>query len=299
MLWGTTGAAATLAPDVSALTVGATAMGVGGLLQAASAGRLLRRHRMALAAQWRLVLVSAVAVAVFPLAFYSSMRMAGVAIGTVVTIGSAPLAAALIERVMDRSPLSSRWAVGTAVGVAGVLALAFSHGPGPGTATAPVTGIGLGLVAGVSYALFSWGAARVMQRQVPGRAVMGAMFGIGGVVLLPVAAAGSATIVSAPGNVAVVGYLAVVPMFLGYLLFGHGLRTVSASTATTVSLAEPAVAALLAVALLDERLSALGWVGLALLFVSLLVATAPSSGRAGRPDVRSMQLIAHPGEDPP
>jgi drug/metabolite transporter, DME family len=36
-------------------------------------------------------------VAVFPLAFYSSMRMAGVAARTVVSIGSAALAAALIE----------------------------------------------------------------------------------------------------------------------------------------------------------------------------------------------------------
>lgn len=274
MLWGTTGAAATLAPDVSSLTIGAAAMGVGGLLQAASAGRLLRRHREALSGQWRLVIVSAVAVAVFPLAFYSSMRLAGVAIGTVVTIGSAPLAAALIERVMDRTPLSPRWAVGTAFGVAGVLTLASSHGSDAATATQPVAGIGLGLVAGAAYALFSWGAASVMQRQIPGRAVMGAMFGLGGLVLLPVAAVGSATIFSSLGNVAVVGYLAVVPMFLGYLLFGHGLRTVSASTATTVSLAEPAVAALIAVALLHERLSGLGWVGLGLLFVSLLVATA-------------------------
>lgn len=296
MLWGTTGAAATLAPDVSALTIGATAMGIGGLLQAASAGRLLRRHRVALTRQWRLVAVSAIAVAVFPLAFYSSMRLAGVAIGTVVTIGSAPLAAALIERVMDRRPLSTRWAVGTVVGVAGVLALASSHGSGVGTATRPLAGIGLGLVAGVAYALFSWGAASVMRRQIPGRAVMGAVFGLGGLVLLPAAAVGSATVAASAGNLAVVGYLAVVPMFVGYLLFGHGLRTVSASTATTVSLVEPAVAALIAVALLDERLSALGWTGLALLFVSLLVATTSrlpsdegsvSSGQGRTRDTRS------------
>ena len=51
-------------------------------------------------------MLSAVAVAVFPLAFYTSMRLAGVAVGTVVAIGSAPAAAAVIERLADRTPLT-------------------------------------------------------------------------------------------------------------------------------------------------------------------------------------------------
>ena len=108
VLWGTTGTAAALAPGVGSLAVGAAAMGVRGLLQAAAAHHVMRAHRAGLAAQWRTLAVSAVAVAVYPLAFYSSMRLAGVAVGTVVSIGSAPMAAALIERVIDRRPLSRR-----------------------------------------------------------------------------------------------------------------------------------------------------------------------------------------------
>ena len=94
-------------------------MGVGGLLQAAAALRVVRAHRAGLAAQWRTLAVAAGAVAVYPLAFYSSMRLAGVAVGTVVSIGSAPVAAALIERVVDRRPLSRRWALGAAAGMLG------------------------------------------------------------------------------------------------------------------------------------------------------------------------------------
>jgi DME family drug/metabolite transporter len=74
-------------------------------------------------------------------------------------------------------------------------------------------------------------------------------------------------------------YLAVVPMFLGYLLFGRGLAAVPASTATALSLLEPAVAAVLAVVVLSERLPVLGWVGMAVLLASLVLLTAD----AGRP----------------
>ena len=107
MLWGTTGTAAAKAPGVGPLAIGGAAMGIGGLLQAAAAGRVMFTHRHGLTAQWRTVVASAGAVAVFPLAFYSSMRLAGVAVGTVVSIGSAPPAAAVIERIVDHQP--SHW----------------------------------------------------------------------------------------------------------------------------------------------------------------------------------------------
>jgi drug/metabolite transporter, DME family len=281
MLWGTTGTAAALAPDVGSLAVGAAAMGVGGLLQAAAALRLLRAHRGGLAAQWRTLGVAAGAVAVYPLAFYSSMRLAGVAVGTVVSIGSAPVAAALIERVIDRAPLSRRWGLGAAAGVLGVLALAIARTgaaePATGTSGAePVLGIALGLLAGLTYALYSWGAARTMRRGVPSRAVMGATFGLGGVLLMPVLVLTGAPIIETGRNLTAVAYLAVVPMFLGYLLFGRGLAAISASTATTLSLLEPAVAAVIAVLVLDEQLPTLGWVGMGILLASLVLLTADS-----------------------
>src|SRR4051794_25148422 len=175
-----------MAPSVGPLAIGAVAMGIGGLLQAATATGTIVASRACLAVRWRIVMLSAGAVAVYPLAFYSSMRLAGVAVGTVVSIGSAPAAAAVIERLADHQPLSRGWAVGTTAGVSGVLALtlASSSGPGTTTATRPVLGIALGLLAGVTYALYSWGAARVMRTGLPSRPVMGAVFGLGGVLLL-------------------------------------------------------------------------------------------------------------------
>jgi DME family drug/metabolite transporter len=278
-LWGTTGTAAAMAPGIGPITIGAAAMGIGGLLQAAVASPVIIKHRHGLLAQARVLGLSAIAVVVFPLAFYSSMRLAGVAVGTVVSIGSAPAAAAVIERISDRTPLSRRWATGTSVGIVGMLALVTAHPGGQVSQTSGsrvLVGVALGVLAGISYALYSWGAGRAMRTGLPSRPVMGAAFGLGGLLLLPIITIGGGPIVASTGNLAVTAYLAIVPMFVGYLLFGRGLATITASTATTVSLLEPAVAALIAVVLLGERLPPTGWIGLGLLFASLVITAGPS-----------------------
>ncbi|BCJ63191.1 DMT family transporter [Polymorphospora rubra] len=277
LLWGTTGTAASLAPAVGSLAVGAAAMGVGGLLQALVAGSHLRRDRALLRARWPVVLVGAVAVAVYPLAFYTSMRLAGVAVGTVVSIGSAPLASALIERVADGRRLSPRWVVGAGLGLAGTVLLCVARAAGGADATAPrpVAGTVLGLLAGLTYALYSWTAHRLMAGGLSSRAAMGSTFGLGGLLLMPVLVATGGPFLEAGRHLAVGAYLAVVPMFVGYLLFGWGLARVPASAATTLSLFEPAVAAVLAVLVVGERLPGVGWFGVGLVGACLAVLTVP------------------------
>lgn len=76
LLWGTTGTAATFAPEVGPLAIGAVAMGLGGLLQALIAAPSIRRETQNLRAQTGVVLLGALAVAAYPLAFYSSMHLA-------------------------------------------------------------------------------------------------------------------------------------------------------------------------------------------------------------------------------
>jgi DME family drug/metabolite transporter len=73
--------------------------------------------------------------------------------------------------------------------------------------------------------------------------------------------------------------MALVPMFAGYVLFGLGLARVRASMATTISLAETVVAAVLAVVVVGERLPAMAWVGAALVAGSLFVLTLPAPKR--------------------
>ncbi|WP_426226667.1 DMT family transporter [Pseudarthrobacter sp. DSP2-3-2b1] len=292
VLWGTTGTAATFAPDVSPLAIGAAAMGFGGLLQAAIAARPMLAFSTSLRGNWPTVALGALAVALYPLAFYSSMHLAGVAVGTVVSIGSAPLASAVVERVVDKRPFTRRWTVGAVLGVSGAALLCLAEGLAEagksgdpattGSAWETPAGIGLGLLAGLTYALYSWAAHRLINTGVPSRAVMGTVFGAGGLMLMPVLAATGAPFLASTQNFAVGAYMAIVPMFAGYVLFGWGLARVRASTATTVSLAETVVAAVLAVVVVGERLPALAWLGAALITGSLFVLTLPAAPKRRR-----------------
>ena len=278
-LWGTTGTAAAFAPEVPAMAIGAAAMGGGGLLQALIAVRPMAKHRQGLRRHWLLLLIGALAVAVYPLAFYGSMRLAGITVGTVVTIGSAPLLSALIEYLFDRQRLSLRWLAGAVLGVVGMalLAAAESHGATGGEAVG--SGMLLGLLAGLTYALYSWTARRLMLNGVAAKAAMGATFGGGALFLLPVLLFTGAPLLASGTNLAVGLYMALVPMFIGYLCFGYGLARIAASTAITLTLFEPVVAAALAVIIVGERLPLQGWLGIVLILLCLVCITWPVKGQ--------------------
>jgi DME family drug/metabolite transporter len=196
-----------------------------------------------------------------------------------VSLASAPLASGVLERVVDRRPLSPWWMLAAGHGVAGSTLLCLSKMHGPGSAVvSTILGTGLGLVAGMTYATYSWGVHRLMSRDVSRAASMGTVFGAGGLLLMPVLLLTGAPLVASTGAFLVAGYMALVPMFLGYLLFGFGLTRVTASTATTATLTEPAVAAILAVVIVGERLEVLGWIGLGTIGVVLLIlALAPTN----------------------
>ncbi len=278
ILWGTTGTAATFATDVSPLAIGSVAMGCGGILQALLALPKMLSARRQIAAHWLNLLTGALAVAVYPLAFYASMHYAGVAAGTVISIGSAPLLSALIEYYFDGQPLSRQWLTGAFSGVVGMVLLSIAEDQAAvsGNSLQTLTGILLGLVAGFTYALYSWSARRMMHNGVNASAAMGSTFGAGGLLLVPVLLLTGAPLLASTANTVVALYMALVPMFIGYLCYGFGLARIKASTATTLTLTEPVVAAVLAVTLVGERLPATGWVGIGLIILCLVIITLPA-----------------------
>jgi len=274
-LWGTTGTAASFAPDVPAIAIGAAAMGIGGLLQALIALSGLRANFGLLAQNRQLLILGAVAVAIYPLAFYASMRLAGVTIGTVISIGSAPAISALIEYRIEGNRLTRRWAIGAVIGIFGMAVLAMAEAGHEDIAPNVPLGIALGLLAGTTYALYSWSARQLMQRGVPSRAAMGATFGLGGLLLMPVLLVTGAPFLDSLTNLAVGTYMALVPMFLGYIAFGMALSRIASSQATTISLFEPVVAAMLAVLIVGERLPPLGWLGVSMIIACLFWTQLP------------------------
>ena len=276
-LWGTTGTAAQFAPEISPLAIGAFAMGVGGILLCVSAHRALVRDAHILFSRSWVLLFGCVCVAVYPLAFYSAMRLSGVAIGTVVSIASAPLFAAVLERVISKKPVSFKWVVSFVIGAIGIALLA----AGKSTETLGLLeaqrhqtlGVVLGLVAGLTYAGYSWAAKQLIETGANSTSSMAGLFGCAALVLLPSLYFTGQNVFESTINTSVSLYMAVVPMFLGYLLFGYGLRTTQASKATLITLIEPLVATLFAIFLIGEAFKPVGWVGMGLVCLCLLIQT--------------------------
>ena len=283
VLWGTTGTAASFFPaNVSAVAIGAVTMALGGLLLfLVSLRRSVSVLRDGGARRW--VVIGALGVVAYPLAFYSAMDLAGVAIGNVLALGSGPVFAAVIEWLVERRRPTRRWAVSTLIAVVGIGLLSLWGRQVADVGDSLLPGAALGLLAGLAYALYTYSSSRALAAGYGGRGVMGAMFGLGALPLVAVLLVTGAPLLQSGRTIGIAAYLVVAPMFLAYLLFGVGLRGIRSSAATTITLVEPLVATALAVTVVGERLTPVGWLGLALILVG----------------VTAMATARHPGPTPP
>lgn len=280
VLWGTTGFGASFAAPLSAVTTGAAAMGIGGALLALGNARKLAGIFRAPGAT-PLVLAGAAAICVFTLCFYASMGLAGVALGTIVTICSSPIFAGLLELFIDRQRLGGSWYVAALLAIVGGVLLVTGRGEGGGwmgadPAQLPL-GVAVGLLAGVAYAVYAWLLGRLI-KATPKRpagldrtAGVAAILGVAAPPLLGFMAVSGGAQLLDPAVWPPLLYLGIVPMAIGHALFGWSLAALSASTVTLYTLLEPAVATLLAVLVIGERLTAGGWLGLALVLLGIAV----------------------------
>ena len=79
-----------------------------------------------------------------------------------------------------------------------------------------------------------------------------------------------------PSNLAAIGYTAVFASLVAYVGWNHGVRIVGAGRAAMVMYLMPVFTALLGWLLLGEALRTFHWIGGALIFADLLLATRPS-----------------------
>lgn len=274
ILWGTTGTAASLSPDISPLAIGAFSMGIGGVLLVFTARKKLRVDYRLLLAQPKILLFGASSIAIYPLAFYSSMRLSGVAIGTVVSIATAPFFAAILERLISKKRVSLQWVVSFLIGATGITLLALGKEQS-GYATESIflqnVGIVLGFIAGLTYASYSWAARHLIESGIHSQSSMSGMFGCAALLLLPSLWFTGESLFLNSTNTFVSLYMAIVPMYLGYLLFAFGLKLIEASKATLITLIEPLIATVLAIFIIGENFKVIGWFGMALVSLCLIM----------------------------
>ncbi len=263
-LFGTVGTAQALGPDVPSSSLAATRM----LLTAVAfvAIAVAVGDGRGIAGAWRAAPTwfAGAGQGAFNLFFLAAMKETGVAVGTLVAIGAAPVLTGLIARHVTRL-----WLVATTVAVAGLVLLVSGQQSGPMQAS-PL-GVALALGAAASYATYIVAGNAAEARGLETQSFLAAAFSVSAVVTLPWLLLGGLGWVATAGGAALLGYLVAVPTILAYSLFNRGLRGVRSSTASTLALIEPVVAAGLAFLLLEERLGAPGLAGAGLILVGLLL----------------------------
>jgi len=270
-LWGTTGTAQSLVPSsLSSYWVGALRLAVSGLFFVAWLGWTERsglRPPVLRALPWRGVVAAAACMTVYNLAFFAGVRASGVAVGTAIALGSAPVWAGLMQAAVSRQPPGALWWAGTAVAVVGGVLMILG---GSEVVVFTPAGVALCLLAGLSYAAYTLVNKHLVAAAPPGL-VTGAVFGIAAALAVPLAWALAGPLVLRVADVAVVAWLGVMATGVAYLLFSHGLRRVSGATAVALALMEAVTAFVLAWGVVGERPGGAAWVGLGVLLAGLAV----------------------------
>ncbi|HIE62483.1 MAG: EamA family transporter [Actinobacteria bacterium] len=287
LCFATTGTAQALADvDASPLSVGAARILIGGGILGAIA--LVTRPLMPRAAPsaeaavarraptWVIVTVGAIGVLAYQPTFFAGTRLNGVAVGTVIALGSAPIVTGILDALIRRRMPSLRWGVATAIALVGVVLVSGLVG-GAGAAGVGPLGVLASLAAGASYALYALASKLLMDRGWSFQAAMGAVFGVAAVVSLPLLLATSPGWLFTPAGLALALWLGVVTTAVAYLLFGWGLRRLAPTTVATLTLAEPLGATLLGVWVLHEHLTVASAIGLVVLALGLVVLSLPTA----------------------
>ncbi|PLY02134.1 MAG: EamA family transporter [Desulfuromonas sp.] len=273
MLWGTTGTAQSFAAaGFDPAIIGACRLAIGGIALMFLA--LARREISRLSEwPWKQTLLAALFTAAYQLSFFAAVAKTGVAIGTVVGIGSAPIAGGILGYLFRRERPGRRWGMATILAIGGCALLGLAGRSG--AVVVDMFGLVLAVGAGASYAAYTLVIKGMLEERAP-NAVMAMVVCVAAIILLPTAWGRDLSWLAQPRSIAVVLHLGIFTMALSYWLFARGLQTVQVASAVTLSLAEPMTAALLGVLVVGERLPLAAWGGLLLILSGLMILAFPT-----------------------
>ncbi|MCP3030870.1 EamA family transporter [Halobacillus sp. A1] len=269
VLWGTTGTAQTFIPASHPISVGAVRLAVGGifLFVAALAMNKLRFRGL----HTKYVLGAAISMACYQPFFFSAVSLTGVAVGTVVGIGSAPVMAGLIDWLFMKRRKSRRWWMATSLSIIGCGMLFLNSEE----ITVDPLGILLALGAGLSFAAYTLISEKLVKNHSP-ITVVAVVFILSAIILSPFLFVFDSSWMASVNGVLVSLHLGILATGVAYVLFSKGLIKMPGSTAVTLSLAEPLTAALLGVFVVGEVFSLVSWIGMALILCGLWVLSISS-----------------------
>ncbi|WP_409475024.1 DMT family transporter [Streptomyces sp. HC307] len=226
------------------------------------------------------LIVAGLGLAMFQTAYFAAVSATGLAVATVVTLGAGPVLIALGARLTmgERLGRAGLMAVAGALTGFGVLVL------GGGDTTVRPWGVALALLSAAGYSAMTlltryWGRDGGADAS---RTTVWA-FAVTTLCLLPFALVeGLVPHTAEPARLLwLVAYIAAVPTALAYALYFAGAAVVRSATVSVIMLLEPVSAAVLAVALLGERLTTATLTG-TLLMLGAVAGLAVTEARGAR-----------------
>lgn len=287
LLFGTTGTSQALGPaDTTPFSVGIARLLIGGtvlaLVTLSIAASLRRKSALPPAPPLGprpalLMALTGVSLFAYQPLFFLGTSTNGVAVGTVVALGSAPILAGVLEWALTRRRPSVVWMSATGLATLGVLLLGFGGGASGGTDLLGLLG---SLGAGASFAVIANAQRQLLNDGWDPFTVVGSMGAGSAVLSLAALPFVDLSWMASGAGLVMALWLGLATLAAAYALFTWGLSGLTAATAATLTLGEPLTASILGLVVLGERLSFLAIAGLAVLAAGLIVLAWGS--RAGR-----------------
>ena len=264
--FATTGTSRALGPDsATSLGVATIRFIVGAIALFAITGLVRKPHVTTVSLPLYIWIIAGFGQAIYGATFFAAVHETGVAIGTVVALGSAPILTGMLSAILFRSLPTRTWMLATTAAIAGMSLIVLS---GNDTNVSAI-GILYALGAGLGYALFALASKRIVESGVASDFAMARVFGIAAVMLAPTLIFVNTDWIFTTGGISLGLWLGIVTVALAYWAYASGLKNLEPRETTMITLAEPVVATILGALVLDERPAALAWLGIILVIAAL------------------------------
>jgi DME family drug/metabolite transporter len=198
--------------------------------------------------------------ALYQSCYSAAIPYAGVTVSTLIALCAAPVIVALVSALITREPLTPITLVALAGALGGTILLVITPSHLMGKASVSLPGVLLAFLAACGYAGFIL-CGRLLTNRCHPLQVNSIAFGTGALLLFLFALPTGLVVVYPAQDWLILLYLGCIPTALAYGLFQVGMRSLSATMVSIVTLFEPLTAAFLAWILFGEKLSPLGLLG--------------------------------------
>jgi DME family drug/metabolite transporter len=275
--FATTGTSRALGPDsATSLGVAAIRFFVGAIALFAITTLIRKPHVTTATLPLYIWIIAGFGQAMYGATFFAAVHETGVAVGTVVALGSAPILTGVLSAVLFRSMPTRKWMLATAIAISGMSLIVLS---GNDTDVSAI-GILYALGAGLGYALFALASKRIVESGVASDVAMARVFGIAAILLAPALIFVDTNWIFTTGGISLGLWLGIVTIALAYWAYASGLKNLEPRETTMITLAEPVVATILGAVVLDERPAALAWFGIIIVIAALAYESRTSANHS-------------------